>query len=246
MPVAKLPLYQTVDASQCERSWRSSALALLTSTVVEALVIVTLIVTPLLVAQAMPEPVNQYTLPDFVPARIEIPVERAPTPPTAARSRPSNRAPRVDADVFVPPIDVPDGIPETDDYFSSDASTGVPGGVPSWAGGTPLPAEPATEKKAPPEPILIVGDIRPPRKVVHVSPVYPPVALIAKLQGTVKLQAVIDAEGRVSNLVVLHSVSLLDRAAIDAVQQWRYEPTIFNGRAVPVIMTVEVEFVLRP
>jgi protein TonB len=96
-----------------------------------------------------------------------------------------------------------------------------------------------------PEPIAIVGNVRPPRKVVHVDPVYPPLARAAGVQGTVKLRAVIDPEGRVSNVEVLHSVPLLDRAAIDAVHRWRYQPTLLNGRAVPVIVTVDVEFKLR-
>ena len=118
---------------------------------------------------------------------------------------------------------------------------GVPGGLPASLGRQPLPTKPEPK----PEPIVVIGNIRPPRKVFHVNPVYPPLAARARIQGTVQLQAVIDAEGRVSNITVVESITLLDRAAIEAVQQWRYVPTFLNGRAVPVIMTVEVEFRLR-
>jgi protein TonB len=68
---------------------------------------------------------------------------------------------------------------------------------------------------------------------------------MARIQGTVRLQAVIDIDGRVSNLTVVESVTLLDQAAIEAVGQWRYEPTRLGGRAVPVIITVEVTFELH-
>ena len=239
--MAELPLSQTVDASRSERSWRSSVLSLATSTVIQGLAIATLIVTPLLVAQTMPEPVSRLTLPRFVPARLEPPVERGPEPPPDANPPVPGYEPPISVGVFVPPTDIPDGIPESDPYFSQGDPGGVPGGLPAWLGGQPLPTKPEPE----PEPILIVGNMRPPQKITHVSPVYPPIAARARIQGTVKLQAVIDAEGRVSNLTVVHSVTLLDRAAIEAVQQWRYVPTFLNGRAVPVIMTVEVKFRLR-
>ena len=77
------------------------------------------------------------------------------------------------------------------------------------------------------------------------NPIYPQMARAARIQGTVTLQAVIDTDGKVSNLSVIKSVMLLDPAAIEAVRQWRYEPTVLNGRAVPVIVTVEGKFQLR-
>ena len=243
--MAELPLSQTVDASRSERSWRSFVLCLATSTVIQGLAIATLIVTPLLVAQTMPEPVSQLTLPPFVHVRIEPPIERGPKPPSDAGSPAPGDNPPINVNVFVPPTDIPDGILETEPYFSQSDPMGVKGGLPASLGGRPLPSKPEPAPESEPEPILIIGSIRPPQKVTHVDPVYPPIAAKARIQGIVKLQAVIDAEGRVSNLTVTHSVTLLDRAAIEAVQQWRYQPTFLNGRAVPVIMTVEVKFRLR-
>jgi protein TonB len=76
-------------------------------------------------------------------------------------------------------------------------------------------------------------------------PVYPDVAMRARISGMVILEAVIDAEGRVANVKVLRSVPLLDQAAIDAVRQWEFTPTRLNGVAVPVVMTVTVNFTLR-
>ena len=59
------------------------------------------------------------------------------------------------------------------------------------------------------------------------------------------LETVIDANGGVESVRVLRSVSLLDQAAVDAVKQWRFTPAMLNGQAVPVVMTVTVNFTLQ-
>jgi TonB family protein len=71
-------------------------------------------------------------------------------------------------------------------------------------------------------------------------------ALAAKVQGAVVLEARIEPDGRVGEVQVLRSIPLLDQAAIDAVRQWAYTPTLLNGQPVPVVMTVTVQFSLRP
>jgi protein TonB len=78
-----------------------------------------------------------------------------------------------------------------------------------------------------------------------VSPVYPQLALRANVEGVVVVEAVIAVDGSVRDARVLRSVALLDRAALDAVRQWRYAPTRLNGVAVPVIVTVTVQFRLQ-
>jgi protein TonB len=75
--------------------------------------------------------------------------------------------------------------------------------------------------------------------------VYPDLARAARVQGTVILEATIDETGAVTNVKVLRSIPLLDRAATDAVRRWRYTPTRLNGVPVPVLMTVTVTFTLR-
>jgi protein TonB len=77
-----------------------------------------------------------------------------------------------------------------------------------------------------------------------VNPLYPPIAAAARVQGTVVLEATIDENGNVVNLTVLRSVPLLDGAALEAVRQWEYEPTLLNGSPVPILMTVSVRFEL--
>ena len=59
------------------------------------------------------------------------------------------------------------------------------------------------------------------------------------------LEAIIGPNGSVTEVKVLRSVPLLDDAAIAAVQQWQYTPTMLNGTPVPIIMTVTVNFTLQ-
>ena len=92
------------------------------------------------------------------------------------------------------------------------------------------------------EPVRIGGDVRPPRKIHDVPPVYPPAARTAGVQGLVILEATIDPSGEVGDIEVLRSVPELDEAAIAAVEQWRYEPTLVDGVAVPVSMTITINF----
>lgn len=94
-------------------------------------------------------------------------------------------------------------------------------------------------------PVRVGGNIRPPSKTRHVPPVYPPDALLERISGLVILEATIGPDGRVSDARVLKSVQVLDQAAIDAVRQWEFEPTLLNGVAVPVVMTVTVNFTLQ-
>jgi TonB family protein len=101
-------------------------------------------------------------------------------------------------------------------------------------------AEPRSEIAAPAEATPTVAPIW------MSDPVYPAIARTAKVQGMVILEAVISATGRVEDVKVLRSVPLLDDAAIDAVRQWQFTPTILNGEPIPVVMTVTVTFTLQP
>lgn len=109
----------------------------------------------------------------------------------------------------------------------------------------PGPASPTAGTPASREALRVGGAIREPRKLRHVSPVYPEIAKQARVQGLVILEATISPAGKVSEVRVLRGVPLLDRAAVDAVKQWEYSPTLLNGEPVPVIMTVTVNFRLQ-
>ena len=96
------------------------------------------------------------------------------------------------------------------------------------------------------EPFRVGGGIRPPAKIVNADPVYPPEAREARVQGVVIMEATISRTGEVSDVEVLRSaVPLLDEAAVAAVRQWRYEPTLVDGEPVSILMTVTMNFQLR-
>ena len=87
--------------------------------------------------------------------------------------------------------------------------------------------------------------LRPPVRLRDVAPVYPEIARTARVQGVVIVEAVISTTGNVIEARVLRSVPLLDQAALDAVRQWKYTPSLLNGVPVPVVMTVTVTFTLK-
>jgi protein TonB len=81
--------------------------------------------------------------------------------------------------------------------------------------------------------------------IYKVLPKYPPVAVAIHLGGTVVLQATISRNGTIENLRAVGGPALLQQAAIDAVQQWRYRPYLLNREPVEVETTVNVEFTLQ-
>ncbi len=92
------------------------------------------------------------------------------------------------------------------------------------------------------QPVRVGGQIKAPTLVKQVPPVYPPLAQSARVQGVVIAEAVIDGAGRVVDVRILRSVPLLDQAALEAVKQWEYTPTLLNGVPTPIVMTVTVSF----
>jgi protein TonB len=94
-------------------------------------------------------------------------------------------------------------------------------------------------------PVRAIGEIKPPKLVHSVDPLYPEIARQARVEGVVIIEATTDVYGRVQTVKVLRSIPLLDQSAIDAVRQWVYEPMIINGRPRPVIFTVTVRFQLK-
>jgi protein TonB len=93
--------------------------------------------------------------------------------------------------------------------------------------------------------VRVGGNIKAPTNVKRVNPVYPPIAQSARVQGVVIIEATIGPDGSVKDAKILRSIPLLDQAALDAVKQWKFTPTLLNGVPVPVIMTVTVNFTLQ-
>jgi protein TonB len=122
-------------------------------------------------------------------------------------------------------------------------------GPPAAAGPPPPPPPPpgqpgATTPNSSDGALRVGGNIKAPTKIKNVNPIYPEDALAAKVQGVVILEVRVEADGTVGDAEVLRSIPMLDDAALEAVRQWEFTPTLMNGAPVPVMMTVTVNFTL--
>jgi len=188
---------------------------------------------------------------------VAAPPPPPPPPPAPASAQPKKVQAAADAPTvghFVAPLEAPAAVsPEPAGEDALGVPGGVEGGVPGGVvggvvGGLPEapPPPPPPPPPAAPAPVRIGGQIQPPALVRRVEPTYPPMAVSAHLQGMVILEAIVDAEGTVTDVKVLRSVSpLLDREALAAVRQWRYSPVVLNGRPVPFVLSVSLSFSLR-
>lgn len=112
-----------------------------------------------------------------------------------------------------------------------------------------VPVEPTTPQASPggvqpQQPIRVGGNAQQANLVRRVTPAYPPLAKQARIQGTVRLSATINKDGTVQSLDVIDGHPLLVDAAMDAVKQWLYKPTLLNGNPVEVITQIDVNFTL--
>jgi TonB family protein len=94
-------------------------------------------------------------------------------------------------------------------------------------------------------PVRLGGEIKPPKKLYDVRPVYPPIAQVGRVEGVVIVEGVLDAGGRVAAVRVVRSIPLLDEAALEAVRQWQFEPPLVDGQPRAVLMTTTVNFKLQ-
>ena len=132
---------------------------------------------------------------------------------------------------------IPGGVPG-----SGGVLGGLMGGLPAAAPPKPPPPPPAPPK--PTGPAKIGGNVVAANLINPVRPVYPPLAKMARQQGTVKFEAMISKEGTIEDLKLISGPPLLVQAAMDAVKQWRYRPTILNGEPTEVQTTIDVNFSL--
>jgi TonB family protein len=123
---------------------------------------------------------------------------------------------------------------------ASDGSTSVV--VPSPAAPMVAPTAAYTAALAAHDPLRIGGEIKSPAKIRDVKPVYPAEARGAGVQGVVIVEILVDPAGDVVDARVLRSIPILDEAALNAVRQWRFTPTLLNGEPRSVLLTVTVSF----
>ncbi len=228
--------------------------ALAASFLAQTAVLGVLLVGPLLYTQALP----------FIPliTGVLTAPPPLPQPPPVARVAPSGPATgqRSDYRRFVS-ITIPKGpIRETEVVVGPiDTAADVPVvlGIPGASVGptTTLPAftlapvveivKPAPAPVVNTKPVLVGGDVLAAKLLKRVIPPYPVLARQTHVQGTVHLLGIVAKDGRVQNLRVLDGHPLLWKAALDAVSQWIYSPTILNGQPVEVEAPIDVNFTLR-
>ena len=216
------------------------------SALVHAAILSTIFVTQLLSPGPLPIPRTVLAFTDPFPARIhDIPL---PPPARGSSAPPESRS------AGVAPVEAPSQIaPERDvsDAPAGPIAAGERGVETGVVGGIDLPGNGLQVESLPPPPvsrapIRLHAGMQAPRKIVNVAPRYPMPAQLAHIEGVVVLDAVIDATGRVTDVRVTRSIQLLDQAAIDAVRQWRFTPTLLNGEPVSILLTVTVRFMLGP
>jgi periplasmic protein TonB len=216
------------------------------SIAVHAVVLLLLFIIPLIDGIVVP-------LPSALQAPYIQAIAAPPPPPIVRAAPPPSPTPRID-DRDVAPVVAPERIVDelpTPSAPMPDLPIGETSGAPSGLGeplvGATNPGviTPPPPIQRPSGPVRVSELVRPPRKMVDVRPLYPEYARAARIEGTVVLEAILDRNGRVDQLRVVKSVPLLDQAALDAVRQWRYSPTVLNGQPVAVLMTVTINFTLQ-
>ncbi len=219
-----------------------------------------IVLTVIGVVQALamgPLPQPRHPLDPFVVHLVRLgDIELPPMP--RAEARPPGRADASSAPVVrtasptvAAPLEPQTGIRPETDLDRAFGARGIGGGEPairslgslgqSLGGPVALPEAPPR----PAGPVRLHQGIAPPVPISMPTPIYPAIARTARVDGIVILDVVIDETGRVTGAKVLRSIPLLDKAAIDAITSWRYEPARLNGIPIAISMTVTVRFTLN-
>jgi periplasmic protein TonB len=238
-------LFEDLIDSDVVKHRTSQSTVLPLSIAIHFVIVALVIVVPILTSQELPDPTSVVRA--FFVEPSAPPPPPPPPPPPAARPAVVPRVQQnvtASANTFVAPVDIPDEIKPDNSMDDLGVDGGVAGGVEGGVAGGVVGGVVGGLGAAPP-PVAAVrvgGQIKPPKKLRDVAPVYPPIARQARIQGTVTVECVISPHGRVMDVKVVSSIPLLDSAAVEAVKQWVYTPTLLNGVPVPVIMTVTVNF----
>jgi periplasmic protein TonB len=234
------------DAEGLKRARQLRLKALAASMIFEGMLLAAMLLLPLITPGVLPKIYNVTPLPPYAGGGNSHPQTQI-RPPHEIRdgpyypvnqSRPTfNRNEAENTGAEPPGID-------------SELGSGQgPGGIgPGIGGGTgietgdvvPLPPRPHSEK-----PIKISIGVMEGSLVHRVQPVYPPLAEHGRISGDVTLRATIATDGTVKDVQVLNGNPIFARAALDAVRQWRYRPTLLNGEPVEVDTFITVKFVLN-
>jgi protein TonB len=221
----------------------------------EVLLVGAMALVPLIYTEALPKEIWTEVL------RAPLP---PPPPPSSSGTQTLRSAPRrvTSEEILREPPSIPRNIAQVHDESLPPAqfpstSIGVPGGINDGQSGAvldhvlqsilgnaaPQPPPPQTTKPAPPRRIR-VGSVIAARIVYQPKPEYPELARMTRVEGAVEFEAIIGKDGTIEQLKVLKGHPLLVKAALEAVRQWRYQPTLLNGEPVEVVTEITVNFKL--
>ncbi len=229
--------------------WKRAAIPL--AYLAEATVVGALALVPLIYTQALPTMVTPH-----------CPVVQSGPPPAVQPIRPTTAPHDAVLNPLVAPPVIPTIVativdkPEPPQIDFGPPGPYVPGAIPGigsgngdvigampWKTSTPPPL-PVVHPAAKKQPYRVGGDAIAARAIYQPRPEYPALAKMARVQGTVVLQAIIGQDGTIQNLKVLSGHPLLSQAALDAVKTWRYQPTLLNSEPVDVLTEIDVTFTL--
>ena len=185
-----------------------------------------------------------------------------PAPAVVAAKAPPTRRVFENAGKLLAPTAIPKNVAEIKEAplpADADLAGGILGGVPGGVAGgsmggviggvigganTKVAAPPAPKDIRSKAPVRLGGRVREPRLIHRVEPGFPPLARQTHTQGTVVIEAILDEFGSVVEMKVVSGPALLIPAALEAVRQWKYEPTYLNDQPVAVQMNINVTFTL--
>jgi protein TonB len=211
-----------------------------------------LVLIPLIYTEALPRAtLNGMTLAPPPP----------PGPPRARGNKPLRSLRRItEKELLATPAKIPKIVEVLKEDVAPAPEEGVglvgfvPGGILGGTGEIPYGIIPAGPPPPPPPTreatkskqirVRLGGQVEAAKLIFQVKPEYPPLAKMARIQGTVRLEAVISADGTIQNLRILGGHPLLVKAAMEAVARWRYQPTLLNGEPVEVLTEIDVNFTL--
>jgi len=236
----------SVVRKKTNKSW-----SVVLSAIIQGMIVIVFVLIPLIYTEALPK----QLLTTFLVAPAPPP---PPPPPAAAVQRIVKPVARlIQAGKMMAPTVIPKKVEmiKEEEMPPDVGAVGVVGGVPGGiaggsaggvlggiiggsGGGMPPPPKPTQQR------VRVGGQVQAAKMIRQITPVYPQIAKTAHVQGTVILHAIISKDGTVQELQYVSGPALLMRSAMDAVRQWKYQPTLLNGEPVEVDTTISVVFTL--
>jgi periplasmic protein TonB len=240
-------MFEEMVVSSPHRKKTNKGWTMFLSMGLQVLFVAILILIPLIYTEALPKTVMGMML-------VAPPPPPPPPPPPAAIVKVRPQVHLIQNNQLMQPKVIPKEVKIIKEEAAPDmsgVSGGVPGGVPGGQMGGVIGGVIGGMGAAPPPPKPTVtritrgGNVQAAMLINRVTPIYPPLARQTRISGTVRLHAIIAKDGTIKQLEVISGHPLLVQAALDAVRQWRYRPTLLNGEPVEVDTTIDVIFSLN-